>query len=145
MDKRTRGAWGAEWLRAKLAPLAGGPMRILVVDDYAPFCNSVRLMLHDHRVEVAAGGRQALEVLANDAAFDALLLDVNMPEVSGLDVYEFLQLRAPGASQRVIFVTGGATSPVVADLLGTLRNPQLDKPFREPELRALLAEMAEAR
>jgi CheY-like chemotaxis protein len=120
-------------------------MRILVVDDYAPFCNSVRLMLRDHQVEVALDGREAIARLAGDPGFDVLLLDLNMPGVSGLDVYEHLKRGRPEAGTRVIFMTGGATTRLAAERLDALDAPRLAKPFREPELRALLAGAAGTR
>jgi len=120
-------------------------MRILVVDDYAPFCNSVRLMLRDHQVEVALDGREAIARLADDPAFDVLLLDLNMPGLSGLEVYDHLQRGAPVPGTRVIFMTGGATTSLAAERLGAIDAPSLEKPFREPELRALLAGKAGTR
>lgn len=115
-------------------------MRILVVDDYAPFANSVRLMLRDHQVELATGGREAIELLERDSGFDAMLVDLSMPGVSGLEVYEHLRTREPSACGRVIFITGGATEDA-SDALAALQNQSLEKPFREPELRALLARL----
>lgn len=50
-----------------------------------------------HRVEIAADGEAALDILAErDTDFDVVILDMNMPKVSGLDVlkaYHFMETR----------------------------------------------------
>lgn len=71
--------------------LRHAPARLLVADD-----NKVNrlllarsLELQGHRVECAANGRLALEWLRREA-FDLLLLDIEMPEMSGFEVLEQL-------------------------------------------------------
>lgn len=80
------------------------PLRLLVVDDEPPArARLKRLLLALPDVQVvgeAADGRSAL-ALADSLAPDALLLDVQMPELSGLDVAASL----PEGGPAVIFVT----------------------------------------
>ncbi len=68
-------------------PTARGVGRLLVVDDNEMNRDmlSRRLKGRGYDVQVAEGGREALEKLQGEA-YDLVLLDVMMPEVSGLDV-----------------------------------------------------------
>ena len=71
-------------------------MRILVVDDEPAVREAVdrALRLEGYQTELAADGAEALDALA-DRTPDALVLDVLMPRVDGLEVCR--RLRAAGA------------------------------------------------
>ena len=75
-------------------PPAGGRAaarraRILVVDDEPAILRSMKSLLrHDHDVELADGGRAAIELLKHDIGFDLVLCDLNMPDVDGVDVHD---------------------------------------------------------
>jgi CheY-like chemotaxis protein len=112
-------------------------VRILVVDDYAPFARSLRLLLAaEHEVAVCGGGREALELLEVDRAFDLILCDVAMEGVSGIDVWRQLQQR--GDERKLVFMTGGTTLPETAEFLANAGNACLEKPFPTERLRQLL-------
>ncbi|MBS2030322.1 MAG: response regulator [Deltaproteobacteria bacterium] len=112
-------------------------MQILVVDDYEPFARSLRNLLGDeHAVTIALTRERAVELLGHGVAYDLVLLDVNLAGVSGIEVYEFLKAR--GSASRVVFMTGGIDDSALAEALARIDAPQLEKPFREGELRALL-------
>lgn len=63
------------------------PGSVLVVDDSAANRRKMSLAVRNlgHRVEVASGGAEALETL-REGSFDAVLLDILMPDVDGYDV-----------------------------------------------------------
>lgn len=81
------------------------PLRILIVDDEPPARKRIATLLRKQDgVEVvgeATDGKQALAAIERDEP-DLVLLDVQMPEMSGLDVLEALD---PDAVPAVIFVT----------------------------------------
>lgn len=82
---------------------------ILLVDDEAltrDFYGDL-LIEHDFRVFAAASGPEALE-LASQHQFEAVVLDVLMPGMSGLEVLERLRIQDP--TLPVIMLTGHATS-----------------------------------
>lgn len=82
-------------------------MRILVVDDYAPFRSSVaRFLRHHHHVDVveAEDGIEALERL-REGVFDAILLDLEMPRMDGVELFE--RLSADAASKTFLMTAGG--------------------------------------
>ena len=112
-------------------------MRILVVDDEPAVRESVdrALRLDGYRTELAADGREALDALAV-APPDAVVLDVLMPEVDGLEVCR--RLRAAGDRTPVLMLTA---RDAVADRVRGLdagADDYLVKPFALEELRARL-------
>ena len=78
---------------------------VLVVDDEKSIRDSLRMILEfeGYRVAEASGGREAL-ARASESAPDAVLLDIKMPEMDGLEV--FRSLRERGFEMPVIIVTG---------------------------------------
>ena len=76
--------------------------RILAVDDEALLLKAYRRMLCDaHELATALGGPEALKVLENDARFDVVLCDLQMPEMSGMELHAAVHGAQPGARQPV--------------------------------------------
>ena len=80
-------------------------MRILVVDDEPAVRESLRraLSLEGYDVDLAADGAEALDAVAGSADPDAILLDVLMPRVDGLEVAR--RLRAKGMRTPILMLT----------------------------------------
>lgn len=69
--------------------------RILVVDDHQDNLDCVVAILQgSFEVETACGGEAALRTLEREH-FDALMLDLTMPDVDGFDVMSFVNDRLP--------------------------------------------------
>jgi CheY-like chemotaxis protein len=68
----------------------GAARHLLVVDDEPYIGRIVRMQFEQgpYRVSVATDGREAIEFLAGNADVDAVLLDLNMPGMNGIDVME---------------------------------------------------------
>jgi len=112
-------------------------MRILVVDDEPAVRDAVRraLVLSGYEVDQAADGEQALTALAA-AVPDAVVLDVLMPGIDGLEVCR--RLRAAGDRIPVLMLTA---RDAVADRVTGLdagADDYLVKPFALEELLARL-------
>jgi DNA-binding NarL/FixJ family response regulator len=74
--------------RARRAILRSMPLRVMVVDDSAPFRRLLGRLLHDRGIEVvgeAQDGRGALE-LARERRPDAAVVDVHLGEEDGVDL-----------------------------------------------------------
>jgi PAS domain S-box-containing protein len=125
---------GAEVLRKPEATT------ILVAEDDLLVSAVVTEMLEDmgYKVIVAANGEEAIE-LARDAALDAALLDLVMPKMSGYDAYEKLREQNPGLP--VVFTTGYSDGALPPQALEAENVRLLRKPYRGPELFALLDEV----
>jgi len=88
---------------------------------------------------VAESGREALEILRRDKAFDVILCDLMMPEVSGMDVYESLRLMDPALVRRVVLMTGGAFTQRAGQFLAQVDAPLIEKPFEPGQLHAIVS------
>ena len=114
-------------------------MKILVVDDDAAVRESLRraLQLEGYEVELATDGAEALDRLKLDgAAPDALVLDVSMPRLDGLEVCR--RLRRGGSAVPVLMLTA---RDEVADRVAGLdagADDYVVKPFALEELLARL-------
>ncbi|WP_433871281.1 response regulator transcription factor [Saccharopolyspora sp. CA-218241] len=112
-------------------------MRILVVDDDRAVRESLRrsLQFNGYQVELAADGQQALDSLAGSRP-DALVLDVMMPRLDGLEVAR--RLRSAGDDLPILVLTArDAVSDRVAGL-DAGADDYLPKPFALEELLARL-------
>ncbi|ORV48728.1 two-component system response regulator MprA [Mycobacterium europaeum] len=110
-------------------------MRILVVDDDRAVRESLRrsLSFNGYSVELAHDGVEALEMIASDRP-DALVLDVMMPRLDGLEVCR--QLRSTGDDLPILVLTArDSVSERVAGL-DAGADDYLPKPFALEELLA---------
>jgi PAS domain S-box-containing protein len=110
--------------------------RILVVDD-EPMIGKViqRVLEREHDVEVATHAREALATVASGTAFDLILCDLMMPEMTGMDLHAALQRADPEQAARMVFLTGGAFTPRARLFLDGVGDRRIDKPFDLATLR----------
>ena len=110
--------------------------RILVVDD-EPMIGSTmkRILRPDHDVISATSGLEGKEILDNDPSFNLILCDLMMPDFSGMDLYTWVKERHPEFTDRFVFITGGAFTPMANEFLQRIDNPRLEKPFDPEDLK----------
>jgi diguanylate cyclase (GGDEF)-like protein len=103
--------------------------RLLVVDDVADNRSVLarRFERRDFDVVEAEGGARALELI-EAGGFDAVLLDVMMPDVGGLDVLRKVRLVHSPESLPIIMVTANAQSGDIVEALGLGANDYVVKP-----------------
>jgi len=104
--------------------------RVLVVDDDIELllvCQGL-LEAHDYEACLAQNGSQALRVMTNREV-DAILCDLQMPELSGDLFYRAVGRAWPQLQKRFIFVTGNAENPAYEAFLKTTQATVLSKPF----------------
>jgi signal transduction histidine kinase/FixJ family two-component response regulator len=114
--------------------------RLLVVDDEAGIRSALARMLRGHTIVEARTGAEARRILERDQAFDLLLCDMMMPEVSGMELHAWLAAAHPELAERLVFITGGAFTANARAYLQQVDNPRIDKPFDKAEVRKLVAE-----
>lgn len=78
---------------------------ILIVEDEAPLREAYQTILttHGHKVESAADGEEALR-LANKRVPDVILLDMKLPQVSGLEFLRRIRVEASKAADAAIII-----------------------------------------
>jgi CheY-like chemotaxis protein/anti-sigma regulatory factor (Ser/Thr protein kinase) len=113
--------------------------RVLVVDDDALVANSIRrALVRDHEVVVETSARAALARVAGGERFGAIVCDLMMPEMNGMELHAELRRVSPETGARVVFVTGGAYARDAREYLEAVPNPRLEKPFDAESLRAAI-------
>lgn len=118
-------------------PVATSVRRVLIVDDEADIRTIVSHALADEGVvlEQASGGTDALAKL-NDQAYDLVLLDVDMPGMSGIELLQLLRASPPSPHLKVILCSGRASTDQMSQLLEAGADDFLSKPFTMVQLTA---------
>jgi CheY-like chemotaxis protein len=103
-----------------------------------------RLLRKECDVTVALCGKDAMKHITGGARFDAIVSDVMMPNMTGIELIEELRRIAPDQAQRMIFLSGGTFTAQTRERLDELGAPQLEKPVTAKQLRACVAQIASA-
>ena len=117
--------------------------RILVVDDEISILRVISRILKEHEVVSTQRGAEVIERLEAGEQFDAILSDVYMPGMTGIELFEVLLARFPEAARRVVFLTGGTATTRTNDFLNSVTNARVEKPFDSAVLKAALASVFE--
>jgi CheY-like chemotaxis protein len=117
--------------------------RILIIDDDPLVVRVVGRGLADrYDVEVTTDSRNALERFAAGERFAAVLCDLTMPELTGMDLHREVAKTDAEQAKRFIFMTGGAFTARARAFLDSNDNERIDKPIDRRALDELLARMA---
>jgi PAS domain S-box-containing protein len=108
----------------------------LVVEDHRPLAENVAALFRDEGCEVAiADGAQAACEAIGEAGCDLALIDIRLPDASGVDLAGVIKERCNEAE--VILITGAATLDTALAAIRGAAYAYLPKPFDPNELRAL--------
>lgn len=115
--------------------------QIWVVDDDEEMSRAVSLMLKllDCEVTIFNSVRAAAQNFASGKKPELLLLDLNMPEVSGLDMIEFLRRRTETKQLPIVMLSSEATDLVVDKALALGADAYVTKPVTIEELEKAMA------
>lgn len=110
-------------------------MQIVVVEDNISVAKGIRYYLQDagHAVDLIHDGAEASEFLRNDTA-DLVVLDINLPNQSGLDVLR--QMRARQDERPVLLLTAQSETDDKITGLDAGADDYLSKPFEMEEFGA---------
>lgn len=114
-------------------------LTVLIADDEAHVVELVRVTLEDERVRVveARDGTTALE-LAVEFEPELIFLDVNLPDLSGLEVCRRLRREPRLAGVRIVMLTAAAQQDDIARGLAAGATHYLTKPFSPVRLLSLV-------
>jgi signal transduction histidine kinase/ABC-type amino acid transport substrate-binding protein/ActR/RegA family two-component response regulator len=114
-------------------------LRLLIAEDEAAIASVLKNLLkrEGHSLTLATNGREGWELFQQDPdGFDALLLDINMPEITGIELAR--RVRDAGYRGALIIMSGRITEEVRASLAALSVTAIVDKPFTLESLRAAL-------
>ncbi|MEW5941292.1 MAG: response regulator [Chloroflexota bacterium] len=116
--------------------------KIWIVDDDEEMIGAVRLMLKLLDCEATSffNARSAVQALMEGRRPDLFILDINMPEVTGLDLLEFLRRREPTKFMPVVMLSTEASDVMIdrANELGA--DAYVSKPVTIEELERAMNE-----
>ena len=119
------------------------PMKVLVIEDNPRLADRIKTLLQKyHLVEHASTGDQAISISVSNPV-DIIMLDLNLPDMSGLDVCQ--KLRGLAIQAPILVVTGIDTIESKVDLLNAGADDYIVKPFEPKELRARIDALARRR
>ena len=116
--------------------------RVLVADDDLALQVLLNVILSraGFSVEFASDGREALQKIDGDS-YDVVMLDLILPEVSGIEILDRLQSEKPDRLHKVIVLTGASLG--IIDKVDTSRiHALVRKPFDIGDVIRLTAECA---
>jgi CheY-like chemotaxis protein len=111
--------------------------QVWIVDDDQEMIDAMRLMLEllDFKVTSFLNARKAAKKILEGIRPDLLMLDINMPEVSGLDLLEFLRRRPEGKGIPIVMLSTEAADVTVDKALELGANSYAMKPVTLEELK----------
>lgn len=114
---------------------------IWVVDDDEEMSYAVGLMLKllEYNVTTFHNVRSAAQNIVGGKKPELLILDINMPEVSGLDMVEFLRRRAETKDLPIVMLSSEATDLIVDQALQLGADAYVMKPVTVEELEKAMA------
>ena len=114
----------------------GTRRRLLLIDAEPAVGTSVRRLLQEaHEVHSVQDVRMALNLLSRGERYDAILCDVVLPGMSGVDLLRELEQREPGLARRTGFMTSGALPMPSREFIASYSGELLEKPFEPERLR----------
>jgi len=115
--------------------------RILIVDDEKLVGRTMRRALESrHDVTATTNAREALARIEAGERFDVILCDLMMPDMTGMDFHAALLGLTPSLASQMIFLTGGAFTPLARAFLEKTTNAWLEKPFDIEQTLVLIEE-----
>lgn len=122
-------------------------MKLLLIDDSLVFRRAQKKVLVGQlgveHVSEAANGKEALGILEeNGYDFDVVILDINMPVMSGIETLNAIRAKAPELP--VVMCTSEAEKKQVLSALNAGANTYLLKPVRKPDLEEKVMPFLEA-
>ena len=115
---------------------------IWIVDDDEEMTRAIQLMLKllDYTTTAFLGARPAAQALLSGKQPDLMILDINMPEVSGLDMLEFVRRRQEWNDVPILMLSTEAADVTVDKAMELGADGYVSKPVTIEELEKALNE-----
>ena len=116
--------------------------RILIVDDDALVGAALSRLLTPFPVVFAQSTVGALARLHAGGKYDAILCDIYMPGMNGMQFHSEVAKLSAGLARRIVFVSGACAAPEVRAFLVRTGSPFLEKPIAREDLRSAVLKAA---
>ncbi len=132
---------GAVGRREKHSRLPRGKEKVLVIDDEEHVGEVIGGMLKNlgYKVSIATSGQEAISLLESRKQYDAVVLDMNMPEMGGRET--FYRLKELNPDLRVVISTGYTNTSIDGTPLRDAIDGFLQKPYQLEELSKTMREI----
>ena len=110
------------------------PRKVLVADDSKLMHKMYEVMLRQYPLAFALDGRQALDRLREHPDVDLVLLDINMPNMNGLEFLEEIRSSGEHKDLRVIIISTEGREEDTARGLEAGASAYIKKPFHSEEI-----------
>ena len=117
------------------------PRKVLIVDDSKLLHRMFEMMLRQYPLVHAYDGREGLAVLAQHADVDLILLDVNMPNMNGLEFLAVIKADEARKQIAVVIITTEGAEEETQRGLAAGAAAYVKKPFRNEELLAVIEKL----
>ncbi len=108
--------------------------RVLIIDDEINICESIQMILdyEGYTAEYVTSGEEGIAKMLSSDAFDALLVDIQLPGINGFEVVQSVHKKSPATNIIVISAYGNIENAVKATKLGAF--DFLEKPIDREKL-----------
>jgi two-component system, chemotaxis family, chemotaxis protein CheY len=117
------------------------PRKVLVVDDSKLMHKMYEVMLRQYPLVYASDGRQALDRLQEHPDIDLVLLDINMPNMNGLEFLAELRSDAARADLQVIIISTEGREEDTARGIEAGATAYIKKPFHSEEILEVISRL----
>lgn len=118
-------------------------MRFLIVDDNAINRKVVSGLLSrdGHKFETAGSGRETIDMIEKDAGFDAIFLDIELPDMNGMEVAGHIRNNPETAGIALVALTGNVLDKDIAAYRDAGMEKHIPKPIDPDYLRRIISEL----
>ena len=117
------------------------PRKVLVVDDSKLMHKMYEVMLRQYPLAYASDGRQALDRLREHPDIDLVLLDINMPNMNGLEFMAEMRADPARADLPVIIISTEGREEDTARGLEAGAAAYIKKPFHSEEILEVISRL----
>ncbi len=110
--------------------------RILIIEDEVDLLNLYEKILEDDNSEIKKCSNASLGILElnRNPAFDLILIDLGLLELTGMQLFRYIENHYPDLSANVLFVTAGSWDMTSEDFINNHKSKTVLKPFDIEEL-----------
>jgi CheY-like chemotaxis protein len=114
-------------------------IRVLVIDDNEGITSALRFYFEETGIdyEISNDGKEGLELIRNEI-FDLILLDIDMPHFTGLDIIKSLKQDGLIERRNIIVITASSDKSVLEIIEQNEGMRILKKPFALDDLKELM-------